>query len=60
MTRFSNRTRYMFGAAIGAWLNIWPSAFFHHPWASFIFAYVLVFAALWSASIGDFVEKPVS
>lgn len=57
MSKVSNRTRFLFGAAIGAWLNIWPSGIFHNPWASFIFAYVLVFVALWSASIGDFVGK---
>ena len=61
MSRISNRTRFLFGAAIGAWLNIWPymitMKLFNNPWGSFIFAYILVFAALWSGSIGDFVEK---
>jgi len=35
---------FLFGAGCGAWLNIWPGAI--SPWASFIFAYVLVFIAL--------------
>jgi hypothetical protein len=57
MTKISNRTRFLFGAAMGAWLNIWPQLVFPKFPASFIFAYVLVFACLWSASVGDFVEK---
>lgn len=51
----SNRTRFLFGAAVGAWLNIWPHAI--SPWASFIFAYILVFVCLWSASMGDLKEE---
>ena len=47
----SNRTRFLFGAAVGAWLNIWPAAL--SPWGSFIFAYIVVFVCLWSASLGD-------
>jgi len=57
MTKISNRTRFLFGAGMGAWLNIWPAAILHYPYASFIFAYVLLFAAMWSASVSDFVEK---
>lgn len=56
MTRtISNRTRFLFGAAVGAWLNIWPHAI--GPWGSFVFAYILVFVCLWSATISDLKEK---
>lgn len=51
----SNRTRFLFGMAVGAWLNIWPHAI--SPWGSFIFAYILVFVCLYSASFGDLSEK---
>ena len=53
----SNRSRILFGMAIGAWLNIWPSAIFHTGVASFIFAYVIAGAALWSTAMCDFVDK---
>ena len=55
MTRISNRTRFLFGAAIGAWLNIWTPVF--GTIGPVIFAYILMFVCLWSASIGDFVKK---
>ena len=42
----SKRNIFLFGVAVGAWLNIWPSPIFHYPFASFIFAYILVFYAL--------------
>ena len=57
MTKISNRTRFLFGAGFGAWLNIWPAAIFPHSYASFIFAYIILFAAMWSGSVGDYVQK---
>ncbi len=39
----TTRTKFLFGAAIGAWLNIWTQAW---PWGPFIFAYVLVFICI--------------
>lgn len=51
----SNRTIFLFGAALGAWLNIWPTAI--SPMGPFIFAYALVFACLCSAAFGDLGKK---
>ncbi len=48
----SNRSRFLFGMACGAWLNIWPAAAGH--WGPFVFAYILVFISLWSVSIVDY------
>lgn len=57
MFKVSSRSYFLLGMGIGAWLNIWPSLITHIPMASFIFAYILVFAGLWSVSVCDFVEK---
>jgi hypothetical protein len=54
----SNRTIFLFGAALGAWLNIWPAAI--TPMGSFIFAYILVFACLCSVSLGYLCKKEKS
>lgn len=45
----NNTSRFLFGMACGAWLNIWPHAI--SPWASFIFAYILVFVALFHMTV---------
>lgn len=36
----SQRAMFLLGMAIGAWLNIWPAAFW--PWGGFCFAYLLL------------------
>lgn len=54
MFKVSSRSYFLLGMGIGAWLNIWPHAI--NPWGSFVFAYILVFVCLWSASMGDLKE----
>jgi hypothetical protein len=51
----SNRTLFLFGTVVGAWLNIWPAVI--NPMGAFIFAYMLVFACLCSLAIGDLNRK---
>jgi hypothetical protein len=48
---FSDRSKLLLGAGMGAWLNIWPPAIFDSPMASFIFAYVLVFVSMFSVAM---------
>lgn len=40
----SRRATFLFGLALGAWLNIWPALF--GDWWAFRFAYLLVALAL--------------
>lgn len=43
----SKRSIFVFGMAIGAWLNIWPNVVAPlWQWGPFVFAYILVFAAI--------------
>lgn len=40
----SGRAKFVFGLAVGAWLNIWTAV--AGVWGPFVLAYVLVFASI--------------
>lgn len=54
MSKPSNRSYFLIGMGIGAWLNIWPAVITHVYWTSFAFAYILVFVGFYSMTIRDY------